>query len=165
MNQALLYALVFLSPLLPVSAFSQTKYQKDFQQFWTDVNNHYAFYWQLCKGKSTFTKKIDPLIVKQFLGFCNDRKRNWNGRIARNLLPILQHGRELIAMLDKEYHFEWELAAGYLPKLNAKCWIELLLYKSVTQQKLNRITPGGLEILRYKLFHHLLNQVRRPKVK
>ncbi len=50
--------------------------------------------------------KNDPLVIKQLLGFCYDRKRNWNGRIARNLLPILQQGRELIAMLDKEYHFK-----------------------------------------------------------
>ena len=48
----------------------------------------------------------DPVVIKQFLGFCYDRKRNWNSRITRNLLPILQQGRELIAMLNKEYHFE-----------------------------------------------------------
>lgn len=30
--------------LLPVFAFNQTRYQKDFQQFWNDFNNNYAYF-------------------------------------------------------------------------------------------------------------------------
>ena len=36
----------FLALLLfvPLFAFNQTKYQKDFENFWTDFNNNYAYF-------------------------------------------------------------------------------------------------------------------------
>jgi len=48
----------------------------------------------------------DPIVIKQFLGFCSTRRRNWNGWINRNIIPVLVLARELIAMLKKEYHFK-----------------------------------------------------------
>lgn len=48
----------------------------------------------------------DPVVIRQFLGFCSIRWRNWMGRINRNILPVLVLARELIDRLKKEYHFE-----------------------------------------------------------
>jgi len=48
----------------------------------------------------------DPVVTKQFLGFCSSRWKNWMGRISRNILPVLIMARELIAMLKTEYHFK-----------------------------------------------------------
>jgi hypothetical protein len=48
----------------------------------------------------------DPVAIKQFLGFCNVRRVNWGIRIRDNINPLLSKGRELIALLKKEYHLK-----------------------------------------------------------
>jgi len=48
----------------------------------------------------------DPFAIKQLLGFCRFRRRNWQLRIRDNITPLLSLARELIALLKKEYRLQ-----------------------------------------------------------
>lgn len=69
MNIKLLTKLILLTLLLAGNTiFAQTKYQKDFIEFWTDINNHYAYLEQ----QNIDWKKVKEIYEPQTEKITND---------------------------------------------------------------------------------------------
>lgn len=166
------FVLAFLIFSFSITAFGQTKYEKDFDEFWNDVKNNYAYFdqQQLDWGK---VKEIYLPQVKK-IGNRNDFIRFletvinefYNGHISLNTNlassnNIIPSGQDLFAERIKDRFYITDIRKGYGADLaGLKIGNEIVLFngKPVDEQ-VALFLPKAVTVHTPEMYQYALNML------
>ncbi|MCU0350422.1 MAG: S41 family peptidase [Flavobacterium sp.] len=152
--------------------FGQTKYEKDFDEFWNDVNNNYAYFDQQ-QIDWTLVKEIYQPQVKQittdmeFVRFMEVVVNEfYNGHISLNTNldssnRIIPSGQDMFVRKQNDKYFITDLRKGFRAELSGlKIGDEILLFndKPVADQ-LEQFLPKYTEQRTDKMYQYAVNML------
>lgn len=142
------FFLTILTVLISSQSFGQTKYEKDFDEFWNDVNNNYAYFDQQQIDWSKVKEIYQPQIAKittdiDFVRFMEMVLNEFhNGHISLNTNlnssnRIIPSGQDLFVQKQNDKYIVTDLRKGYGAEISGlKIGDEILLFnhKPIAEQ-------------------------------
>ncbi len=166
------FIFTFFTILISITIFGQTKYEKDFNEFWNDINNNYAYFDQQ-KLNWNKVKEIYQPQVKQitnnndFIRFLETVINEFhNGHISLNTNlnssnRIIPSGQDLFVEKIKDKFYITDIRKGFGADLSGlKIGDEISLFngKSVNEQ-IGQFLPKSTSIFTQEMFQYANNML------
>jgi len=162
----------FLTLLFANVSFGQTKYEKDFNEFWNDVNNNYAYFdqqqinWD--KVKEIYQPKIKQISNdNDFIQLMETALNEFhNGHICLNTNlnssnRIIPSGQDMFVQKQNNKFYITDLRKGFRAELSGlKIGDEIILFhnKSIPEQ-VEKFLPKFTTIHSQEMYQYALNML------
>lgn len=162
----------FLTLLFSNLSFGQTKYEKDFNEFWNDVNNNYAYFdqqqinWD--KVKEIYQPQVKQITNdNDFIRFMETLLNEFhNGHISLNTNlnssnRIIPSGQDMFVQKQNNKFFIKDLRKGFRAELSGlKIGDEIILFnnKSIPEQ-VEKFLPKFTTTHSQEMYQYALNML------
>jgi C-terminal processing protease CtpA/Prc len=164
--------LTFLTVLFSNITFGQTKYETDFNAFWNDINNNYAYFdqqqinWKKVKeiyqpkvkeltNEDDFIKLMEKVLIEFYNGHVS---LNTNLNSSNKLIPS---GQDIFVEKINDKYFITDLKKGFGAEISGlKIRSEIVLFngKSISEQLL-QFLPKHTIIHTKEMYQYALNML------
>ena len=168
MNLIVTLLTIFLSSL----AFGQTKYEKDFNEFWNDVKNNYSYFdqqqinWN--KVKELYLPKVKQITNdNDFIQFMETVLNEfYNGHISLNTHlnssnQIIPSGQDMFVQKQKNKFFITDLRKGFGADLSGlQIWDEIILFNNNSiPEQIEKFLPKFTTTHSQEMYQYALNML------
>jgi C-terminal processing protease CtpA/Prc len=171
-NKKMKLILTLITLLFANITFGQTKYEKDFNEFWNDINNNYAYFdqqqinWN--KVKDIYQPQVKPITTDNDFIKLLEKVLNelYNGHVSlntnlnssNNLIPS---GQDMFVQKQNDKFYITDLRKGFGAELSGlKIGNEVVLFngKSIEEQ-LKQFLPKSATVHSQAMYQYAINML------
>lgn len=162
----------FFTILIAISTYGQSKYEKDFDEFWNEVNNNYAYFDQQQLNWNKVKEMYQPQVKQitnnadfiRFLETVINELHNGHISLNTNLNSsnrIIPSGQDLFVEKIKEKFYITDIRKGFGADLSGlKIGDEIVLYngKPINEQ-IQQFLPKSIGVFTQAMFQYAYNML------